>query len=52
MIYVLGKRFTGIAARAMWDDTRLGLNQISDFRRIAIVTDNTLMKGAVRVFPS
>jgi len=50
LIYLFGAGFTGIAPRAMWDDARLGLHHLHDFRRIAVVTDNGLMQGAVRAF--
>jgi SpoIIAA-like len=49
LLYVLGARFTGYTAGAMWDDTKLGLRHPFSWERIAVVTDaehyRTLIKG-------
>lgn len=60
-LYVLGERFTGYSAGAMWEDARLGISHLNQFAKIAVVTDVAwirnsislfapLMPGAVRVF--
>ncbi len=49
LLYVLGSRFDGYTAGAMWDDTKLGLRHPFAWERIAVVTDvehyRTLVKG-------
>jgi SpoIIAA-like len=49
LLYVLGERFSGYTAGAMWDDTKLGLRHPFSWERIAVVTDvehyRTLIKG-------
>ncbi|MGD2060493.1 MAG: STAS/SEC14 domain-containing protein [Acidimicrobiia bacterium] len=62
MLYVLGSEFEGYDAEAALDDTRMGMHHWSDFDRIAVVTDHSvyrtaikgfgfLMPGEVKVFP-
>jgi hypothetical protein len=46
----LGADFERFGLDAAWDDTRLGLRHWNGFERIAIVTDSTLIRGAVRAF--
>lgn len=49
-LFVLGDAFEGYEPMAMWDDTLFGLKHIKDFERIAVVTDNELYAGAMRLF--
>jgi len=49
-LFVLGKEFEGYEPTAMWDDTFFGLKHIKDFKKIAMVTDDSLYAGAVRLF--
>jgi hypothetical protein len=62
MLYVLGSEFDGYDAEAALDDSRMGMQHWSDFDRIAVVTDHSvyrtaikgfgfLMPGEVKVFP-
>jgi SpoIIAA-like len=62
LLYLLGERFTGYTAGAMWDDTKLGLSHPFSWERIAVVTDHEhyrtmvkgfgwLIPGHVKVFP-
>lgn len=45
-LYVEMHDFEGWDAKAAWDDMRFGLQHDDDFRRIAIVTDKTLIHAA------
>ncbi|MEJ8570845.1 STAS/SEC14 domain-containing protein [Microbaculum marinum] len=49
-LYVLGDGFDGYDPTAMWDDTLFGLKHIKDFRKVAVVTDDSLYAGATRMF--
>jgi len=62
LLYVLGERFDGISAGAMWQDTKLGLEHLGAWEKMALVTDvewightvkafGWMMPGEVRVFP-
>jgi hypothetical protein len=50
LIFHLGDDFTGYFAEAVWDDAKIGLNHLTAFEKIAVITDSPLIKGAVRVF--
>lgn len=50
LLYVLGDAFQGYSAGAMWEDTKLGLHDLSAWERIAVVTDLAALADAVRVF--
>jgi SpoIIAA-like len=49
LLYVLGDAFQGYTAAAMWEDTKLGLHDLSAWERIAVVTDRGALADAVRV---
>ena len=38
-LYHLGPDFKRFTTTALWDDARLGLHHLKDFRRVAVVTD-------------
>jgi len=38
-LYHLGEDFTRLKAAAMWDDAKLGLKHLTDWERIAVVSD-------------
>jgi hypothetical protein len=50
LLYVLGDRFTGYTAGAMWDDTKLGLAHPFSWERVAVVTDVEHLRATVRGF--
>jgi hypothetical protein len=50
LLYVLGAAFTGYSPAAMWEDTKLGLHDLSAWERIAVVTDHGALADAIRVF--
>lgn len=50
LLYVLGPEFTGYDADAMWEDTKLGLKTFTSYERMAVVTDATWVRRAVKAF--
>jgi hypothetical protein len=48
LLYHLGADFTRFTTTALWDDARLGLHHLHDFRRVAVVTDVDWLKVAIR----
>ena len=55
LLHVIGVRFTGHSASALWEDARLGLSNVRSIERIAVVTDlerfRALVKGAGWTLP-
>lgn len=49
-LYVLGDAFEGYDVGALWDDSLFGLKHIRDFHKVAIVADDPIYAGAVRLF--
>ena len=49
-LFVWADDFEGYTAEAMWDDTKIGLQHITAFERIAVVTNVIWVKEAVRFF--
>lgn len=50
LLYVLGPEFSGFEADAMWEDTKLGFKTFTDYERLAVVTDSTWVRRAVKAF--
>ncbi|MGD2044058.1 MAG: STAS/SEC14 domain-containing protein [Acidimicrobiia bacterium] len=50
MLYLLGSEFDGYDADAALDDTRMGMQHWSDFERIAVVTDHSVYRTAIKGF--
>jgi hypothetical protein len=50
LLYLLGTDYEGYSAGAMWEDTKLGMQDFNSFDRIAVVTDHSVMADAIRVF--
>jgi hypothetical protein len=49
-LYQLGDEFTGFDAKAMWDDAKVGLQHLTSWERVAIVTDLGWIRTALKVF--
>lgn len=49
LIYVLGADFTGFSGGAMWEDGKLGVEHLTRWERIAVVSDNAWIRHAVNV---
>ena len=49
-LYEIGPDFSGFSAGAAWDDGKLGLLHLSEFARIAIVTDVEWIRLGTKIF--
>jgi len=49
-LYHLGEEFTGFDAKAMWDDAKVGLQHLTAWERVAVVTDVGWLRTAVNAF--
>jgi SpoIIAA-like len=50
MLYVLGSEFDGYSAAAMWDDTKVGMEHLFSWERIAVVTDHDSYRHLIKGF--
>ena len=50
LLYHLGSEFSGFDAQALWDDTKVGLQHLTNWERIAVVSDVDWLRGATKVF--
>ena len=50
LYYEIGPAFTGFEPGAMWDDFRVGVEHLSRWERIAVVTDLDWVRFATRAF--
>ena len=49
-MYYLGDEFTGFDAKAIWDDAKVGLQHLTAWERVAVVTNVGWISTAVKVF--
>jgi hypothetical protein len=49
-LYHLGEDFSGFEAAAMWDDAKLGMSHLTEWERMALVSDVEWIRGAVKIF--
>ena len=50
LLYHLGPEFKGFDARAMWDDAKIGLQHLTAWERVAVVTDVGWIQAAMKAF--
>jgi hypothetical protein len=50
MLYVIGPEFAGFEFGALWDDALFGRRHWSDFKRVAVVADESWVRAAVAMF--
>ena len=50
LLYEIGPEYTGFEVGAMWDDAKVGMKHLTHFERIAVVTDDKWMAGAIKAF--
>ncbi len=50
LLYVLGKDFKGYTGAAVWEDAKVGLKHLTQFERVAVVTDSDWIKTLVKAF--
>jgi SpoIIAA-like len=48
LLYVLGERFDGVSAGAVWEDTKLGVEHLRHWELMAVVTDVAWIGHALR----
>jgi hypothetical protein len=49
-LYMLGEAFDGFSAAAAWEDTKVGLKHLTQFDRIAVVTDVDWIQNSIKFF--
>ncbi len=50
VLYALGPDFSGFTAEAMWDDAKIGLKHLTEYEKVAVVSDVSWVVGAVKFF--
>ncbi len=50
LLYVLGKEFEGMSGAAAWEDAKVGLEHLTQFSRVAVVTDVDWIATSVKAF--
>jgi hypothetical protein len=50
LLYHLRPDFTGFTPEAIWDDAKIGLWHMTQFERVAVVTDVDWVRTAVKLF--
>ncbi|MEQ8547118.1 MAG: STAS/SEC14 domain-containing protein [Cyclobacteriaceae bacterium] len=50
MIYHIDGDFTGFEFSALWDDAKFGMKHLSEFERVALVSDHEMINSIVRFF--
>jgi SpoIIAA-like len=48
--YELGSQFSGMEAAAMWEDFKIGVEHLTRWERVAVVSDVDWIRHAVNVF--
>ncbi|MEL7664942.1 MAG: STAS/SEC14 domain-containing protein [Methanosarcina mazei] len=50
LLYQLNERFEGFTDKAMFEDATIGIRHITDFERIAVISDVEWIINAVKIF--
>jgi hypothetical protein len=50
LLYWLGEDFSGFEMKAMWDDAKVGLQHLTAWERVAMVTDLEWIGTAIKAF--
>ncbi len=50
LLYILGKEYDGYGAEAMWDDTKVGMNDFTHFEKLGVVTNKKWIRGSIKAF--
>jgi hypothetical protein len=50
LLYALGRDFKEFEAAAMWEDAKIGLEHLTSWERVAVVTDVDWIKSAIKAF--
>lgn len=49
MLYVFGPEFTGFSGGAMWEDGKLGVEHLTKWEKMAVVSDEKWVRHAIDV---
>jgi hypothetical protein len=50
LLYLLGDDVTGFSAGAAWQDTKIGMEHVTRWEKIAVVTDREWLRHSVSIF--
>jgi len=50
LLYLLGDDVTGLSAGAAWQDTKVGMEHVTRWEKIAVVTDKDWLRHSVDIF--
>jgi hypothetical protein len=50
ILYKLGEDFSGYSVEALWDDAKLGVQHLTAFEKVAVVTNVAWVKDSVAFF--
>jgi hypothetical protein len=50
MLYVLGEDVTGFSPGAAWQDTKVGFGHVTEWEKVAVVTDKDWLRHSVDIF--
>jgi hypothetical protein len=50
LLYLLGDDVTGFSAGAAWQDTKVGMEHVTRWEKIAVVTDKEWLRHSVSIF--
>ena len=50
LLYLLGDDVTGFSAGAAWQDTKVGMEHVTRWEMIAVVTDKDWLRHSVDIF--
>ena len=50
LLYLLGDDVTGFSAGAAWQDTKVGLEHVTRWEKVAVVTDKDFIRHSANIF--
>jgi hypothetical protein len=50
LLYILGSEFEGYSGSAMWEDGKVGMEHVTRWERIALVSDKAWIRHTVNAF--
>ena len=50
LLFLLGDDVTGFSAGAAWQDTKVGMEHVTRWEKIAVVTDREWLRNSVSIF--
>ncbi len=49
-LYILGEEFDGFEGEALWDDTKIGMKDLTHFEKIGVVSDQKWIRRSIKAF--